>query len=147
MGGIRGWLTEVVGCVEAFDFGGAFDAGGGGAARVVRYGWWVGSWARCAYINPRLILPAMVYFSRCGMLSGHTMIQGKMAKKKSTKMVETVQARSAHFSIVEQVLGQHTAQNVRRRPRVDGTVATRDAAVVDKVEGDTGQPETKHLGC
>jgi hypothetical protein len=32
----------------------------------------------------------MVYFSRCGMLRGQTMIQGKMAKKKSTKMVETV---------------------------------------------------------
>ena len=36
--GTRG-LTEVVGGVEAFDFGGAFDAGGGGAARVVSYGW------------------------------------------------------------------------------------------------------------
>lgn len=43
VGGIRGWLTEVVGCVEAFDFGGAFDAGSGGAVRVVRYGWWVGA--------------------------------------------------------------------------------------------------------
>jgi hypothetical protein len=91
--GKRGRLTEVVGSVETANFGGAFDAGSGGAGRVSCCRRDMGQ--RDAYIRPRLILPAMVNFSRCGMLSGMTMIQGKMAKKKSTRMVETVRGQSA----------------------------------------------------
>lgn len=51
---------------------------------------------RNAYINPRLILPAMVNFSRCCIWRGQTMIQGKVAKKKSTRIVETGQVSSLH---------------------------------------------------
>jgi hypothetical protein len=88
MGGEWEARTEVVGGVEPFDFGGAFDAGGSGAGMQV-------SWRVCergegfAHIRPRLILPAMVYFSRWGICRGQTIIQGKMAKKKSTRIVET----------------------------------------------------------
>lgn len=40
-----------------------------------------------AAMRPSDMEPAMVYFSRFGICKSQTMIQGKMAKKKSTRMV------------------------------------------------------------
>ena len=47
---------------------------------------WKRGWT---YISPRDMEPAIVYFSRLGMCKSQTMIQGKMAKKKSTRIVDT----------------------------------------------------------
>lgn len=73
------------------------------------------------------------------------MTHGKMAKKKSTRMVETGGHDISGWPTLHS-RGELTAENVGRRPRVNRAVSARDATVVDIVERNAREPEAKNLG-